>query len=168
LHDAVEDPGGDLRAVAGTTADVVVRTDRPLSNGIILLDDGTRLTLSSQPDGTAMANVKIEKDGMYHVAALEGGEDVRLGEDYFIEAQKDQPPEVTITRPGRDFKASPIEEVTVAVSARDDFGLKSVELHYSVNGGADKTLPCSIPRTAKLPPVPPRSPWKISKSSRET
>ena len=27
--------------------------------------------------------------------------------DYFIEAQKDQPPEIKMTRPGRDFKASP-------------------------------------------------------------
>ena len=39
---------------------------------------------------------------MYHIAAVESGEDVRLSEDYFIEAQKDQPPEIKITRPGRD------------------------------------------------------------------
>ena len=71
-----------------------------------------------------MATVPIQKDGMYHIAAVEGGEDVRLSDDYFIEAQKDQPPEIKITRPGRDFKASPIEEVTVAVEAKDDFGLK--------------------------------------------
>ncbi len=44
---------------------------------------------------------------MYHVAAIEDGEDVRLSEDYFIEAMKDNPPEVKITRPGRDFRASP-------------------------------------------------------------
>ena len=54
---------------------------------------------------------------------------------------KDHPPEVKITRPGRDFKASPIEEVTVQVEAKDDFGLKNVELHYSVNGGPDTNVP---------------------------
>ena len=63
-----------------------------------------------------------------------------MSRDYFIEAQKDQPPEIKITRPGRDFRASPIEEVTVAVDAKDDFGLKEVTLHYSVNGGAEKTV----------------------------
>ena len=30
-----------------------------------------------------------------------------------------------ITRPGRDAKANPIEEVTVAVEADDDFGLQT-------------------------------------------
>jgi hypothetical protein len=65
---------------------------------------------------------------------------VRLSEDYFIEAQRDKPPEIKMTRPGRDFKASPIEEVTVQVEAKDDFGLKNVELHYSVNGAPEKTV----------------------------
>src|SRR5260370_36034535 len=34
-----------------------------------------------------------------------------------------------------------MEEVALQVEAKDDFGLKSVELHYSVNGGAEKTMP---------------------------
>ena len=96
-----------------------------------------------------MASVPIQKDGMYHVAAVENGEDVRLSEDYFIEAQKDAPPEVKITRPGRDFRATPIEEVTVAVEAKDDFGLKDVELHYSVNGGPEKTVSLLPAKDAK-------------------
>ena len=133
LKDFVENPGGDLRAVEGTTAEVAVETDRPLTTGAILLDDGTKLPLR-QGAGGLVAMVPITKEGMYHVAAVEGGDDVRLSEDYFIEAQKYEPPEVKITRPGRDFKATPIEEVAVAVEAKDDFALKSVELHYSVNG----------------------------------
>src|SRR3954447_256269 len=136
----VEDPGGDLRAVEGTSAEVAIRTDRPLATGTILLDDGTKIPLRNGADGLLIASVPINKDGLYHVAAVEGGEDVRLTNDYFIEAQKDQPPEIKITRPGRDFKASPIEEVTIAVDAKDDFGLKDVSLHYSVNGGAEKTI----------------------------
>ncbi|MGO9013116.1 MAG: hypothetical protein ACLQPN_23710 [Bryobacteraceae bacterium] len=140
MKDYVEDPGGDLRAVEGTTAEVAIRTDRPLANGALLLDDGGKVGLRDGGNNTLLASVPIEKDGMYHIAAIEGGEDVRLSEDYFIEAQKDYPPEITITRPGHDFKASPIEEVTVAVSASDDFGLRGVDLHYSLNGGAEKTI----------------------------
>ena len=33
LKDSVEDPGGDLRAVAGTVAELTVETDRPLTTG---------------------------------------------------------------------------------------------------------------------------------------
>ena len=140
MKDFIEDPGGDLRAVEGTNAEVAIRTDRPLENGALLLDDGSKLMLRDGGNNTLVASVPIQKDGMYHVAAIENGEDVRLSEDYFIEAQKDNPPQITITRPGHDFNASPIEEVTVAASASDDFGLRGVDLHYSVNGGAEKTL----------------------------
>src|SRR3954451_12551354 len=122
-------------------ADVAVGTDRPLTTGALLLDDGSKLPLRTGADGTVIATVPINKDGLYHIAAVESGEDVRLTNDYFIEAQKDQPPEVKITRPGRDFKASPIEEVTVAIDAKDDFGLKQAALHYSVNGGPEKFVP---------------------------
>ncbi|HTP36600.1 MAG TPA: hypothetical protein VMJ75_30700, partial [Candidatus Acidoferrales bacterium] len=140
LKDAIEDPGGDLRAVEGTKAEVAVQTDRPLASGVLILDDGSKLDLKTGEGGFLTATVPIQRDGVYHIAAMEGGEDVRLSEDYFIEAQKDRPPEVKISRPGRDFKASPIEEVTVQVEAKDDFGLKNVELHYSVNGGPEKTV----------------------------
>jgi hypothetical protein len=141
MKDSVEDPGGDLRAVEDTLADVAIHTDRPLTTGALLLDDGSKLPLRTAADGSVIATVKITKDGLYHVAAVENGEDVRLTNDYFIEAQKDQPPEIKITKPGRDFRASPIEEVTVAVDAKDDFGLKEVSLHYSVNGGPEKVIP---------------------------
>ena len=86
------------------------------------------------------ASVPIRTDGMYHIADVEKSEDIRLSEDYFIEAQKEQPPKVQIARPGRDFKVNPIEEVTVRVEAEDDFALQDVVLSYSVNGGPEKTV----------------------------
>ena len=136
LKDTVEDPGGDLRAVQGTEAEVKVETDLPLSNGALLLDDGSKFELR---DGAA--RVPMQKDGIYHVAtAVEHGDMVRLSNDYFIEVQNAQPPDVRITRPGRDAKVNPIEEVTVAVEAHDDFALRGLELHYSVNGAREKTV----------------------------
>ncbi len=134
LQDAVEDPGGDLRAVEGTEADVKVVTDRPLATGSLLLDDGSKIELH---DG--VARVPIQKDGVYHVATAEHGDMVRLSNDYFIEVQKAMPPKVRVSRPGRDAKVNPIEEVTVTVQAEDDFALRGMDLHYSVNGGPEKT-----------------------------
>ena len=78
MKEKVEDPGGDLRAVEGTDADVAIETDRPLANGALLFDDGTKLLLRSGVNGLRMASVPIRKDGMYHIAAVEQGEDVRL------------------------------------------------------------------------------------------
>ena len=59
--------------------------------------------------GRDTVGVREYEGRLVTVIAVEGGEDVRLGEDYIIEAMKDNPPEVKITRPGRDFRASPIE-----------------------------------------------------------
>jgi len=147
--DKVEDPGGDLRAVEGTDAELEIETDRPLPNGALLFDDGTKLMLRSGNNGTRAASVPIRKDGMYHIASVEQGEDVRLSPDYFIEAQKDEPPTVRITRPGRDARVNPIEEVTVAVEGQDDFGLSELSLHYSVNGEPEKTVPLLGSKGAK-------------------
>jgi len=136
MKDAVEDPGGDLRAVQGTEAEVKVETDQPLSNGALVLDDGSKFELR---DG--VARLPLQKDGVYHVAtAVEHGDMVRLSNDYFIEVRAALPSSVRITRPGRDAKVNPIEEVTVTVDAHDDFGLRGVEMHYSVNGGKEKTV----------------------------
>ncbi|MGA2741582.1 MAG: hypothetical protein ABSG65_29620 [Bryobacteraceae bacterium] len=140
MKDKVEDPGGDLRAVEGTDADVAVETDRPLVNGALLFDDGTKVPLRSGENGLRIATVPIRKDGMYHIAAIDQGDDVRLSPDYFIEAEKDEPPTVRITRPQRDARVNPIEEVTVTVEGQDDFGLNELSLHYSVNGDAEKTV----------------------------
>jgi hypothetical protein len=141
MKDQVEDPSGDLHAVAGTTAEVAITTDRPLANGAIEFQDGSKIPLTAGANGTLMAKVPIEKDGLYHFASLEAGDSVRLTADYFIEAQEDQPPTVRITHPGADAKVLPIEEVAINVQAEDDFALQAMDLHYSVNGTAEKVVP---------------------------
>src|SRR5208283_164122 len=136
----VEERGGDLRAVTGTQAELEVSTDRPLQGGQIQLDDGQQIQLSGGGNNVYHGTVKMDKDGVYHVAGVEAGQPVRVSEDFFIEARKANPPEISLVRPGRgDYHASPIEEVTVAVKAADEYSLKGVTLHYSVNGGPEQT-----------------------------
>ena len=122
LKEAVDDPGGDLRAIEGSVATIAIETDQRLGQGALILDDGSRIDLERGEGNWLTARVPVNKDGMYHIAAVEKGEDVRLSEDYFIEAQKEEPPKVRIARPGSDARVSPIEEVAVAVEAGDDFG----------------------------------------------
>ena len=83
----------------------------------------------------------MDQDGVYHVAGVEEGQPVRVSEDFFIEARKANPPQIALVRPGRgDYHASPIEEVTLAAKAIDEYGLNGVTLHYSVNGGPETTV----------------------------
>jgi hypothetical protein len=138
--DVADTHGGDLHAVQGTTADLSIQTDRPLRHGVLVLSDGRQIPLSAGKNGSYQVSLPMTKNGAYHVAAIYQGQPVRLTEDYFIEADKPAPPQVQIARPTGDYRASPIEEVTVDVKAADDYGLKGLALHYSVNGGPEKTI----------------------------
>jgi hypothetical protein len=139
LKDVVDEHGGDLRAVEGTQAALEVVTDRPMHDGVLMLDNGQKIQLTGGTNNHYSGAITMDKDGAYHIAAIDQGQPVRLSEDFFIAANKANPPEIQIVRPGRDYRASPIEEVTVSVKATDEFALNDLSLHYSVNGGPDQT-----------------------------
>jgi hypothetical protein len=140
MKPVVEEHSGDLRAIEGTDAAIAIEMDRPLKDGQLTLDNGKTIQLSGSAGNHYQGTIHMEKDGAYHVAAVEEGQPVRLSEDYFIATDKAQPPAIAINRPGGDYRASPIEEVTVGVKAEGTFGLKDVHLHYSVNGGPDRDV----------------------------
>ena len=135
-----EEHSGDLRAIEGTDAAIEIEMDHPLKDGQLTLDDGKAIHLGTGSGNKYQGTIHMQKDGAYHIAALDEGQPVRLSEDYFIATEKAMPPEIAISRPGGDYRASPIEEVTVGVKAADQFGLSDVHLHYSVNGGPDRDV----------------------------
>ena len=143
LKPAVQDPGGDIMAVPGTRVAVVLTTDKNLADGLLVVGDG------EVPIKGNRAEIEIEEDSIYHVTAIYQGERVRLTEDFFITAVPDEKPEVKILEPGRDWRASSIEEVTVRIEASDDFGLRDVELRYAVNGADQGTVDVAPRRGAK-------------------
>ena len=126
------DPGGDVRAIAATEVSMQLRSDRAMTPGELIVDDQV---IPLEVDGnTASATFTVAQDGQYFVAAKVGGEQIRLTDDYFITLLDDEAPRIEFARPGRDWSASSVEEVTARVSAEDDFALESLELRYSVNG----------------------------------
>ena len=139
LDSTVEDPGSDIRAVEGTKVTVELTTDAPVDAAEIVAN-GERVAM--QRDGNVnKATLEVKKDGQYFVSTLFNGDSVKLTDDYLISLTPDKKPVVKVIKPGRDWRASNIEEVMVRVEASDDFGLDDVELRYSVNGGEWKSEP---------------------------
>lgn len=134
----VEDPGGDISALKDTKIELEISADAPLPE--------TELVLNDQPQALAVedaggrTNFTVEKQGRYYLAAKVAGESVRLSDDYFIRVVDDAKPDIKLARPGRDYGASSIEEVTARIDASDDYGLNSVELRYAVNGANWQTV----------------------------
>ena len=137
MKPVTQEQAGDLRAIEGTDAQIEIEMDKPLTNGRLALDDNETVALSGGSANKYTGTIHMSKDGSYHIAGIDQSRLVRLSEDYFIATDKAEPPEVSITRPGGDYRASPIEEVTIGVRGADQFGLRDLHLHYSVNGGAD-------------------------------
>jgi hypothetical protein len=134
--------GGDVAALRGTQVRVKVKSTMTTPGGALALDPGSPAPLAVGADGTLTGAFTIADDGYYHVE-LTGpkGERVTASPKFTIDAIDDQPPTVTFEKPKRDIKASPVEEVFLQARADDDFGVRSLDLVYSVNGGPEKTIP---------------------------
>jgi hypothetical protein len=129
----IEETSRDIRAVAGTNVQLEVFANTPLESPAIVLEGETgRVPLQ----GAANAGrITLKKPGTYHIVAQVANEVVPLTDDYSIEIIADEKPTIAIQKPGRDWRATNIEEVPVRIQAQDDFRLQDVELRYSVNGG---------------------------------
>ncbi len=125
--------GGDVRALSGTRVELTVESDAPLRRPQLVVD-GQPSDLR-QESNLASGRFQVDSDGYYHLTARLGGDQVRLTPDFIIKVQPDEPPEVRLTRPGRDWRATSLEEVSTRIEARDDYGLEQLEVRYSVNGG---------------------------------
>ena len=106
--------------------------------GQILLNDGGAAPLTTQADGIADRQLHDRRARASTASSSTGphGEKVDASPQYTIDVLDDQPPSVRFTKPGRDTQASPVEEVFLEARADDDFGVKQLQLFYSVNGGA--------------------------------
>jgi len=124
---------GDIRTLPDTRIELTVTTTSPLLAGeLVLNDNGQSMELNGVEAST---NFMVSDEGEYYIAAIVGGEQVRLSDDYFIRIAEDGKPVIEFIRPGGDWNASNIEEVTARIEASDDFNLETLDLKYSINGG---------------------------------
>jgi hypothetical protein len=133
--------GGDIAVLRGTEVRLRAVPTMTSPAGRVQLEGASPIELTRNQDGSFTGAFKVEKDGSYRIE-LNGpaGEKVQASAQYTIDVLTDQPPTVSFSKPGRDMNASPVEEVFVEARADDDFGVKSLELLYSVNGGAEKAV----------------------------
>ncbi len=124
-----------ITAVAGTQVNITFQTDKPLVQAAALHDD-VEITATESAENTYTASITIEKDGEYSLIELQDNAQIPLSPKHDITIVEDAKPTVAFSLPGGDWSATPIEEVLVAVEAKDDFAVETVTLNYSVNGAA--------------------------------
>lgn len=139
LEPKVDDTSRDISAVAGTNVRVEVVADGPLEAPALIVDGQTGEL--QQQGRTSSGAIAVAKPGRYQIGARVANEFVALSDEYAIEVVPDEKPTIEIRKPGRDWRATSIEEVPVRIRAEDDFRLRDVSLRYSVNGGEWQAMP---------------------------
>jgi len=135
----IED-GGDVAALRGTEVRLRVTPSLRVASGRLAVDGAPPTPLTLEADGRLAGSFVLDKPGFYRIELPASDGTLRAASpDYVIEVLDDQPPAVSFVKPGRDTQVTPLDEVFAEVKAEDDFGVRSVELVYSVNGGPEQT-----------------------------
>jgi hypothetical protein len=132
---------GDVSALKGTRVDMRIRLTQGADSARLLLDDGSKISLSRTGVTDFSGSITLNRSGSYvvEVATARAGAYTASAE-HLIDAVEDTAPRVSIAKPMRDLRATNVEEVYTEVRAEDDIGLGKVELRYSVNGGPEKAV----------------------------
>ena len=147
LSDAVQRDEGDIRALSGTEVRLQIRSDQPVQAGTLKFEESEDIPLQLSEGNLLEGSFRVEKDDFYriHLRNLEGVWNA-ASDEYIVVSLEDQPPSVTISRPGRDTKVTNLEEVFVEAEAEDDYGIRDVRLLFSVNGEPEESVSLEIGR----------------------
>lgn len=139
---------GDLSLLAGSKLNVNIKASMPVSQGtLFLVGLDQEVPLKIEP------NKKLDLSGQISIPAknltgfmvrLTNTDGVVSGESatYRIDLLPDHEPTIKILRPSRreELAVTKAKEL-IAFEAKDDFGISKAEIHYSVDGGPEKTIP---------------------------
>ncbi|HVF27647.1 MAG TPA: DUF4175 family protein, partial [Pyrinomonadaceae bacterium] len=136
----IED-GGDITALKGTVALVTAQLTGKAKAARIVLRDGRKIEMRGQGETNFIGALTVTGDSSYHIELVSIDGDTYSGSnEHDITLLEDQPPTVAFEKPGRDTKATSVEEVFTQVKAEDDYGVASIEMFFSVNGGAEQKV----------------------------
>src|SRR5687768_5832644 len=135
----IED-GGDIAALKGTSATIVAKLTGKVRAARIVYPDGKKVEMKQQ-GGEFVGELTVSGDTSYYIELVStDGEAYRGSNEYDVSVLVDQPPTISFEKPGRDKKATNLEEVFTQARAEDDYGVVAMDLHFSVNGGEEKKV----------------------------
>lgn len=119
----------------GSQAEWRFKSDRPLSSAEMIMENGSALPMTLAPDGksgkVSLSPAKTFSYGFRWKDKTYGfvyAPDTR----YPVRVVPDRPPKVSLITPERDEKATSQKVVDISFTARDDYGLSSARIVYSI------------------------------------
>src|SRR5688572_19087640 len=137
-----EENAYDIIALKGTVVEVSITSNQQLKGGRIVFADKKDIPLTPSGDKQVMGKITVDRNATFRIELTNtNGDQPHMGlEEYRMQATDDQKPVVHFVKPGRDYRATNLEEVFTEAKADDDFGIKSLELVFTVNGGKEQKV----------------------------
>ncbi|NBO66567.1 MAG: hypothetical protein EBU88_17270, partial [Acidobacteria bacterium] len=146
------DDAPEIAVLAGTRVTLKTKLSAPAKAAAIVLATGTRIIMDRSAADVFNGTIPVTTATTYHIELTSLDDQTYNGSnEYDILILEDRPPSVVFEKPGRDARASSVEEIFTLARAEDDYGVAALSLHFSVNGGEEKKidllkLPAETPR----------------------
>ncbi|MBI1929092.1 hypothetical protein HYR99_33205, partial [Candidatus Poribacteria bacterium] len=141
LKPVVQQGDGNIRAATGSVAEVRITMNKGIQSATFTVEGKEPRPMTIADGRTLTTALDVVADGKYTVELLcIDGFKNQTPIEYLITAIPDEPPKIVIKKPGRDIKATKLEEVQVLAEATDDYGIAKMALKYSVGSGEPKEL----------------------------
>ncbi len=167
LKPVVQQGSGDIQAVVGATAEIRMTANKVIQSATFNFSkpESTESTESTEGvaenvEGELTANtsemlivdgnilsktIDVDESGKYNVTLFcIDGFNNEIPIEWTIKAMPDKVPEVVIKEPGRDVKATKLEEVKIVAEVTDDYGISKFSLKYRIGPGELKEIPFEI------------------------
>jgi hypothetical protein len=125
---------GDLTALRGTRARLLVTFDRDLASLEAALPDGRVSHWSAVTPRRWQGEVPVEREGEYALHAIAGQGEGRFR--YRMTPLPDAPPLLTVRLPAGDVDLPAGQQIPVELLAQDDLGLSQLKLQYRKDAAA--------------------------------
>jgi len=119
---------GDLTALRGSRAQLMVTFDRDLSTLQATLPDGRQTRWRAVTPRRWEGEIPVERDGEYALLAVAARGEGRFR--YRITPLADAPPLLAVRLPGGDVDLPAGQQIPLEVFAQDDLGLTQLKLQY--------------------------------------
>src|SRR5262245_2727438 len=131
----------DIAVLEGTRVKITAKLTAKAKSARIVLADGTKIDMEGSGELDFAGTLAVTKNTSYHIELTSIDGDTYNGtNEHDISLLDDRPPSVTFEKPGRDARATSVEEIFTQAKAEDDYGVTSLDLYYSVNGGEEKKV----------------------------
>lgn len=131
-----------IRAYPGTWVTLTLTANRPLRGGRVTLNDQSYEAGVTEDANSVSARFQLTRAGDFEATLIDTeGSPSREPLRGKVELLRDRPPEITLVAPGVDAFATPLASVPLNIEARDDLGIKSIQLYCRLNESQDTIRP---------------------------